>query len=204
MRTDRQSHERIYNMVAAGVRVAAAAALVLVGGFVQAQENWQQKVQQELPLLGHRNWIVIVDSAYPLQSSPGIETLDTGEDQLTVLDTVLNALKTSKHVRPLVHTDAELAFVREKQAPGVDRYRSELKQRLNGIPSDSILHQKLIDQLGDTSKSFHVLVLKSQMTIPYTSVFLQLDCRYWGAEDEAGLRAEMKTAASQSRVHKVP
>src|ERR1035438_3903172 len=33
---------------------------------VYAQEAWQQKVKEELPLMGHRNWIVIVDSAYPL------------------------------------------------------------------------------------------------------------------------------------------
>jgi hypothetical protein len=41
---------------------------------------WQTKLQQELPLLGHRNWIVVVDSAYPWQTSPGIETVETGSD----------------------------------------------------------------------------------------------------------------------------
>ena len=35
--------------------------------------SWQMKVQEELPLLGHRNWIVIVDSAYPLQTSRGLK-----------------------------------------------------------------------------------------------------------------------------------
>ena len=48
----------------------------------QADLDWRVKVQQELPLLGHRNWIMIVDSAYPLQVSPGIETIETGMDQL--------------------------------------------------------------------------------------------------------------------------
>src|ERR1017187_10611416 len=73
----------------------------------QAQAGWQQKVKGELPLLGHRNWIVIVDSAYPLQVSPGIETIETDADQLAVLDFVLGAIKDSRHVRPLVHTDKE-------------------------------------------------------------------------------------------------
>jgi hypothetical protein len=29
------------------------------------------------------------------------------------------------------------------------------------------------------------------MTMPYTSVFLQLDCAYWGPEAEQKLRAAM-------------
>jgi len=156
-----------------------------------AQSKWQEKVKDELPLVGHRNWIVIVDSAYPLQSSFGVETVDTGADQLAVVDYVLDAIKHSRHVRPLVHLDAELKYVPESEAPGVNQYRNELQSRLSGIPVDSILHQTLIDRLNDTGKSFHVLVLKTNMTIPYTSVFVQLDCRYWSAESEARLRKAM-------------
>ena len=37
----------------------------------QGQEPWQTKLKKELPLLGHRNWIVIADSAYPWQTAPG-------------------------------------------------------------------------------------------------------------------------------------
>jgi hypothetical protein len=36
--------------------------------FLSAQTGWQAKLDHDLPLLGHRNWILIVDSAYPLQS----------------------------------------------------------------------------------------------------------------------------------------
>lgn len=157
-----------------------------------AQTDWQQKVQNEMPLLGHRNWIVVVDSAYPLQNSAGIETVATGADQLTVLDYVLNAIKQSKHVRPLAHLDRELQFVHEQDAPGVEQYRKDLKVRLDKIDTDSVLHDQLIARLEDTSKSFHVLVLKTTMTIPYTSVFLQLDCRYWSAAQEKKLREEIK------------
>src|SRR5579863_7517543 len=105
---------------------------------VKAQTGWQQKVTDELPLMGHRNWIVVVDSAYPLQTSSGVETVETSTDQLVVLDYVLGAIKSSKHVRPLVHTDAELRYVPESKAPGVDQYRKDLKSRLDGIPIDSL------------------------------------------------------------------
>lgn len=159
---------------------------------VYSQGVWEQKVKEELPLMGHRNWIVIVDSAYPLQSAAGVETIDTGQDQFVVLDFVLDAIKNSPHVRPLVHTDAELQYVPEKETPGIEQYRQQLKNRLTGVPVDSVLHQNLISQLNEVSKTFHVLVLKTTMTFPYTSVFLQLDCKYWGAESEEKLRKKMK------------
>lgn len=159
---------------------------------IQAQAGWQQKLKEELPLMGHRNWIAIVDSAYPLQTSAGIEVIETGQDQLAVIDYVLTAIRESRHVRPLAHTDKELGWVPESEAPGVDQYRALLKQRLQGIPTDSVPHQELIDRLNKTSQSFHVLVLKTSLAIPYTSVFLQLDCKYWSADSEAKLREKMK------------
>ena len=38
---------------------------------------WKQEFEQLLPKLGHRNWILVVDQAYPLQSAQGILTIDT-------------------------------------------------------------------------------------------------------------------------------
>jgi hypothetical protein len=183
------------------VRIKAAVGVIamLVSSVAGAQSKWQEKVKEELPLLGHRNWIVVVDSAYPLQTSPGVETIDTGTDQLAVVDYVLNTIQYSKQVRPLVHLDAELKYVPEAEAPGVDEYRKALQARLSGIPVDSVLHQTLIDRLNETGKSFHVLVLKTNMTIPYTSVFLQLDCRYWSAESEAKLRKAMGPRANATK-----
>jgi hypothetical protein len=177
------------------IKIIAGVVALLCGSLAgHAQSDWRKKVTDEMPLLGHRNWIVIVDSAYPLQSSPGVETIETGEDQLAVVDYVLGVLKTSPHVRPLVHTDRELGFVPEAEAPGVTQYRQELKARFSGVSADEGPHRVLIDRLGETGKSFHVLVLKSRMTIPYTSVFLQLDCKYWSDASEAKMRAAIKAA----------
>jgi RbsD / FucU transport protein family len=181
-------------------RLFACIVIVASAFSAQAQSAWQEKVKEELPLMGHRNWIVIVDSAYPLQSNPGVETIDTEQDQLVVLEHVLEAIKASRHVRPLVHTDAELQYVPENEAPGVSQYRQALKSRLAGVPVDSIPHQVLIDRLNTLGKTFHVLILKSTMTIPYTSVFVQLDCKYWSAASEASLRSRMngKTPPTKS------
>ncbi len=158
--------------------------------------SWQTKVQQEMPLLGHRNWIVIVDSAYPLQTSPGIETVETGTDQLTVVRNVLQSIARSPHVRPVVYMDAELPFVTEQNAPGVTKYREQIKVALGNLPVHSVLHEQLIQQLNEASSNFHVLILKTTLTIPYTSVFLQLNCKYWSDDAERRLRQTMK--------HRVP
>ena len=152
--------------------------------------DWRAHLQQELPLLGHRNWIAVVDSAYPLQTSAGIETVETNADQLDVVQAVLSDVSRSKHVRPVIFTDAELRVVPESDAAGVTRYREALGKLL-GAQSQSLPHDQIIAQLDDAGKKFHVLVLKTRMTIPYTSVFIRLDCGYWTADQEKRLREAM-------------
>ena len=157
-----------------------------------APSAWQAKLQQELPLLGHRNWIVIVDSAYPLQTSPGVETIETGTDKITVVRDVLDALAHAKQVRPVVFMDAELPFVKEQEAPGVTQYRQQIKSALGGLHVQSMLHEKLIDRMNQAGSTFHILVLKTTLTVPYTSVFLWLNCKYWSDAAEKQLREAMK------------
>jgi hypothetical protein len=153
--------------------------------------NWKAKVQENLPLLGHRNWILVVDSAYPLQSSPGVETIETNADQLEVVRYVLDAINGSIHVRPLIYMDAELPFVPDADAPGASAYRAEIGDLLHGYSIESMPHDKVLASIDETSKLFHVLVLKTKMTVPYSSVFFRLDCKYWSADAEKRMRAKM-------------
>jgi L-fucose mutarotase/ribose pyranase (RbsD/FucU family) len=153
--------------------------------------SWQAKVAQALPLLGHRNWILIVDSAYPLQASPGIETIDTGAPLTEVLRAVLTEIDNSEHVRPDIYMDAELPFVPDQDAPGASQYRGNIADMLRAYPVQSLPHDKLIARVDDEAKTFQVLVLKTNMTIPYSSVFIHLNCKYWSDEAEARLRAKM-------------
>jgi hypothetical protein len=151
-------------------------------------KDWQQLLQQRLPLYGHRNWVVIADSAYPAQSRPGIETVVTGSDQLTVVRYVLDQLSKYRHIRPIVHLDAELPRVPEKNAPGIGEYRDRLKELLGERAVRSLPHEQIIDNLDRAGEKFNVLILKTDLTLPYTSVFLELDCGYWNAEAEQQLR----------------
>lgn len=166
-------------------------ASVVHGLPARAQVNWQAKVSESLPLLGHRNWILIVDSAYPLQSSPGVETIETNAPQLDVLRYVLGAINNSIHVRPLIYMDSELPFVPDDDAPGASDYRTQIAHVLTDYKIESIPHDKVISQIDETSKEFRVLVLKTKMMIPYSSVFIRLDCKYWSADAEKRMRSRM-------------
>jgi hypothetical protein len=156
-----------------------------------ADPSWHDRLLDSLPLLGHRNWILVVDSAYPLQVSPGVETIETNASQLEVVRSVLAAIDHSIQVRPVIFMDAELPFVSDDDAPGVSEYRNYVGQLLENYPVEQLLHEKIISNIDEAGKTFHVLILKTNMTIPYTSVFFRLDCKYWSADQEANLRKKM-------------
>ena len=172
---------------------------VMKAADANAPQNWQQIVAERLPLYGHRNWIVIADSAYPAQSRAGIETVVSGAEQMDVLKQVLSALAASRHVRPIVYTDRELNFVPEQDAPGVGNYRQQLSALLKGKSVQSMPHEEIISKLDQAGQTFRVLIIKTNLTIPYTSVFLQLDCAYWSAEAEQKLRAAMASQSGTSK-----
>src|SRR6202142_2514142 len=163
----------------------------------QTPPEWQTRLGQILPLLGHRNWIMIVDSAYPLQSSAGVETIETNTDQTQVIRQVLGSIDKSIHVRPIVYMDAELPFVTEKDAPGVTAYREGIKKVLAGQKITSLPHEQIIAKVDEMGKTFHIVVLKTTMTVPYTSVFLQLNCKYWSDDAEAQMRKAMTAGGSK-------
>jgi hypothetical protein len=156
--------------------------------------DWRARVASTLPLMGHRNWILIVDSAYPLQVAPGIETIDTNAPQTEVLHFVLGAISRAPHVRPDIFLDAELPFLSDQDAPGVSAYRDDLSSILREFQTQSLPHDKLIANVNQAGQTFHILVLKTTMTVPYSSVFVRLNCRYWSDDAEARLRRKMAAA----------
>jgi hypothetical protein len=149
---------------------------------------WQQWLAEQLPLLGHRNWIVVADSAYPWQTALGVKTVCTATDHLDVVKAVLQSISRANHVRPLVYTDAELPFLSEADAPGIDLYRQELQIALRKQSLQSLPHDQIIAKLDAAGRSFSILLFKTTLTLPYTSVFMELGCGYWSDEAEDRLR----------------
>ena len=166
--------------------VVCAVSWVVLSGC--STPSWQSRVDTVLPEYGHRNWIVIADAAYPKQSAPSIETIATGMNQFEVLELVLAAIDDAPHVQPIVMLDAELEHVAPEDAPGVAEYRARLKEVFKERQVQVKPHEEIIAKLDADSEMFNVLLLKTDLVIPYTSVFLQLDCGYWNGDKEARLR----------------
>jgi L-fucose mutarotase/ribose pyranase (RbsD/FucU family) len=156
--------------------------------------NWKEILQDRLKLYGHRNWLVIADSAYPTQSRQAIETIVAGDEQARVLQYVLGLVRDCKHIQPNIYVDAELRFVREEEAPGVDSYRKKLNDLVKGHELRALPHEEIIAKLDRVGEKFRVLLIKTNMRIPYTSVFLELECGYWNPQAEKRLRAAMQSA----------
>jgi len=159
--------------------------------------EWRDRLRTLLPKMGHRNWIVVADSAYPSQTAQGIETIVTGEDHLKVLRQVMAELAKQRHVRPAVYVDKELAFVPENHARGIENFRQRLYELLEERAARTLPHEEIIARLDKAGSTFHVLVLKTNLTLPYTSVFFELDCGYWSPEGEKALRDAMKSSDSE-------
>jgi len=155
-------------------------------------KNWKSVLAEELPLLGHRNWILVVDKAFPAQTANGIEVINTGEELLPVLQYTLAEIGKSTHVKPIIYTDQELTFMTPELIPGIDAYKKSLGEVLHGAEVQTMLHNSVFTKIDEASKLFKVLVLKTEGTIAYSSVFLNLDCKYWGAEKENALRKAME------------
>jgi L-fucose mutarotase/ribose pyranase (RbsD/FucU family) len=156
--------------------------------------DWEHQLAIRLPQFGHRNWIVVADAAYPAQSSPGLKTIVASAEQVHVLRKVLGAFAATKHIRANVYLDYELRFVPEKDSPGVEKYKQELDAMLAHSTVFRLPHEQIIQKLDQSARVFKILIIKTEMLIPYTSVFFELDCGYWNAEAEERLRESIMEA----------
>lgn len=88
-------------------------------------------------------------------------------------------------------------FVPDYDAPGASAYRAQIGNLLRNYKIESHPHDQIISDIDEAGKTFHILVLKTNMTIPYSSVFIRLDCKYWSTDAERRLREKMSAAASR-------
>ena len=158
------------------------------------EENWKTEVEKTLKLFGHRNWIVIADAAYPEQSNPAIKTITIDDSQLEAVEFVRQLVEKTSHVDANIFVDKEMTYVQEKDAEGISSYRTDLEKILKGKPVKTLLHEDIIRELDESAKLFNVLIIKTDLAIPYTSVFFQLECGYWNAEAEKNMRQQLEAA----------
>lgn len=188
-----------------GIRRVLSFALLgaMLGAAVSCQEpaggaaedrqlkTWKEELREQLPLMGHRNWILVVDKAFPMQTAPGMEYIYVDEPLTKVLEQVMDEVHKETHIKPIVYNDKELSFIEEADSPGINDYRKQLGGVLKGMNVHTLAHDSVFKQLDDASKLFKVLVIKTNETLAYSSVFVELDCKYWDGEKESKLRKAM-------------
>lgn len=152
------------------------------------KNDWKAILGEKLPLLGHRNWIVVTDMAYPLQSNPGVTTLYADEPFETVVGQVSEMIAAAPHVFAHTRLDEEQHAMTESLCKGWDNYRSQLAQAIDMNDVAYLPHEELIHRLDEVCRLFNAVIIKTPLTIPYSSVFFELDCAYWDAGREEQLR----------------
>jgi RbsD / FucU transport protein family len=182
--------------------IVCVLALLVSSSFSQNQasgssSDWKAIVQNRLPLYGHRNWIVVADSAFPVYAAPGIETIVVNDDLPSVLKYVATAISSSRHVRATFFLDQELLFIDERDYSGVSELRKQItapfsKDQVSSIPNTEVMRK--IDEAG---KTFRILFIKTSETIPYTSVYMRLDCGYMSDGVERKIRTAMAAASNR-------
>ena len=85
-----------------------------------------------------------------------------------------------------------MEYITPVMVPYIENYKKQLQKNLKDIVPMTMLHDSVFVKIDKASRLFKVVVLKTEEVIPYSSVFIELDCRYWSGEKEKELRELMK------------
>jgi hypothetical protein len=161
--------------------------------------EWQKTFEERLQLYGHRNWIIVADAAFPAYSQSGIEAIVADRDLPAVLHYVARAISSCRHVRANVFLDQELHFIQEDDYPGVADIRDEIARTFDQARLSSIPHAQVLSDIHEVAKTFRILLIKTKSTIPYTSVYMRLDCGYMTDEVDHQIRNSVASATQVNR-----
>lgn len=160
----------------------------------EPESRWTGVLGPELHAMGYRNWVVVCDGAFPVHSRRGVRTLLVDGEIPEVLEGVLDSVESVQHVTPRIYMSRELRHVPNDRAPGIDEYRRQLEKALHGHPTREMDYRSLSLLVEDSSNKFSVLVLKTETTLPYSTIFIEMESAYWDAESEQELRERMRKA----------
>jgi hypothetical protein len=181
-----------------------AALLVCACADLRPENAWRGAVDRQAAQLGYRNWIVIAESSFPAQNRPGIRQVTAPVEIPEALDYVLHALEQTEDLRPHVYVTRELRAVENDYAPGIDELRKNIQVSLHGRETTELDQQSLLTLLEDATRSFDVLVIRTQSALPYSSVFLELQPGYWDEASESRLRDKIARERLQKLARPVP
>jgi len=153
---------------------------------------WYKTVDDEVHKLGSFNWVIVAEPAFPALSRSGVITVTTPASTTSALDSVLQSIDSHSHVRPNIHLVREANAITENDTPGIDAFRAQLKNVLAGRETQTLTNDTLNLLITDARKNYRILVIKTTTSLPYTSIFLELESGYWDGVSETALRKRMR------------
>ncbi len=164
----------------------------------------RSQLAPHLEVLGGRNWIVIADPAYPILAGEGVDVLTVDADTAETLSEVLDTLDEQGSLTPRLWLCSELDIVPEKRAPGIRRYRRELRSLLSGLLHYEVTDRIIALQLTQAAQTYRILYIKTTTHLPYSSIAIELDSGYWNSSDEAELRERMEKLNTPQQAKPLP
>ncbi len=154
---------------------------------------WSQQVANFLPLFGEGNWIVVSETAFPLLSKSGIETVPVRESLADAVNQVAGLLQSNNRLRGVYHLPSELDVVAAGGGEA-EAYVGALRQILPESAIEKAPSAEILARLLDAAEVGRVLVIKTDSEIPDGTVAIELKRGYWSDEQEAELRKALEAA----------
>lgn len=153
---------------------------------------WMNSIDNEVAALGASNWIIVTDASFPTPAQAGAHTIVSPVSLPQTLEQILQSIESTGHVKPRFYVTRESQTITEEYAPGIDAMRQQRDQALHGHEKQVLPHRSLDILKDSASKGFRVLLVKTQTTLPYTSVYIELESGYWDGDSESALRKKMR------------
>ncbi|GAA5493925.1 hypothetical protein Rhal01_00077 [Rubritalea halochordaticola] len=153
---------------------------------------WVKALDSEINSLGALNWIIVTDSSFPALGNSVSHTIISPTDLPSTLHEVIQSMESSGHVKPRIYVTRESQELQEDYAPGITRHREKLHEALHGYEAYALPESTMRSIVLESGKKYRILVIKSQTSLPYTSVYVELESGYWDSESETALRKHME------------
>jgi D-ribose pyranose/furanose isomerase RbsD len=173
-------------------------------GMMQRGGGWRDALVAHTSQLGYRNWIVVAEASFPAHSRPGVRQINANGEIPEVVDEVLRTLEQTEHVTPSIYIAREMRAVENDYAPGIDEFRKQLQGALHSRETAELEQQSLMTLMEDATKSFEVLVIRTNTALPYTSVFMELQPGYWNSDSESRLREQLERQRMEKLARPMP
>lgn len=156
------------------------------------QPLWANALDDEIKALGSYNWIIVADSTFPALSSKGAHILVLPTDIPNALEQTIQSIEGLGHIRPRIYETRESLELTQANAPGITIHNTAVSNALAGRESIHLSQHTIQRLILDAGKQYRILVIKTETTLPYSAVYLELESGYWDSQAETALRQGMK------------